>query len=166
MTMITLNGSPLHTVGKLPPLGSKAPNFIVTKLDLGEISLKDYLGKRIILNVFPSLDTPTCASTMRRFDEIAEKLPGVLILCISADLPFAQKRFCAAEHLDNIQPASVFRHSNFGTDYGITITDGPLTGLLSRAVIIIDEEGKIIYSEQVKELSDEPNYQAIIAALK
>jgi thiol peroxidase len=166
MSIITLNGSPLHTVGSLPPIGSMAPDFTVTKTDLGEINLKDYLGKKIVLNIFPSLDTPTCANTMRHFNEIAQQLPDVLFLCISLDLPFAQKRFCVAEHLDNVHCVSVFRHPAFGAEYGVTILDQPLVGLLSRAVLILDEKGKILYSEQVKELSNEPDYANILAKLK
>jgi len=165
MAIITLNGSPLHTVGTLPAVGTKAPDFTVTKMDLGEIKLKNYLGKKIILNVFPSLDTPTCANAMRHFNEIASQLPDVLILCVSVDLPFAQKRFCIAEHLNNVQPVSVFRHPSFGEDYGVTIIDEPLSGLLSRAVIILDEHGKILYSEQVRELSNEPDYKTMLSVL-
>jgi thiol peroxidase len=166
MTIITLNGSPLHTVGSLPPVGTMAPNFTVTKTDFGEITLKNYLGKKIILNMFPSLDTPICANAMRQFNELSSKIPDVLILCVSVDLPFAQKRFCVAEHLENVQCVSVFRHPSFGEDYGVTIIDEPLAGLLSRAVIVLDEHGKIVFSEQVKELSNEPNYSAIIKALE
>lgn len=166
MATITLKGEKTNTIGSLPPLGSQAPDFIVTKTDLSEIRLKNFLGKKIVMNIFPSLDTATCATAMRHFNEIANEFPNILILCISADLPFAQKRFCAAEHLENVQPVSVFRHPNFGKDYGVAIIDGPLTGLLSRAVLILDENGKIIYTQQVKEMSDEPNYTAITQVLK
>lgn len=165
MATITFQGSPIHTVGNLPAVGSQAPDFTVTKTDLSEIRLKNYLGKKIVLNIFPSLDTQTCASTMLRFNEIAGNFNNVLILCISVDLPFAQKRFCAAEHLDNVQPVSVFRHPAFGEDYGVTITDGPLAGLLSRAVVVLNETGNVIYTQQVSELSNEPDYSAINAAL-
>lgn len=165
MTIINLKGSPIHTIGALPAIGEKAPDFIVTKTDLEEINLKNYLGKKIILNIFPSLDTSTCASAMLRFNEIASQHPNILILCISADLPFAQKRFCAAEHLANIVPVSVFRHPKFGEHYGVTIVDGPLTGLLSRAVVVLDEKGIVTYTEQVKELTEEPNYSAVMAVL-
>lgn len=166
MTDIKFQGEVIHTSGSLPPLGTKAPDFTVTKTDLSEIRLKNYLGKKIILNIFPSLDTSTCASVMLRFNEIANDFKDVLILCISEDLPFAQKRFCAAEHVNNIQPVSVFRHPTFGKDYGVLITDGPLAGLLSRAVIILDEHGQVIYTQHVKELTDEPDYQSIISLLK
>ncbi|RDI43753.1 thiol peroxidase [Aquicella lusitana] len=166
MAEIRLNGEPIHTTGELPPVGAEAPDFTVTKTDLSEIRLKNYLGKKIILNIFPSLDTSTCAAAMRRFNEIASNFKDILILCVSADLPFAQKRFCAAEHLDNVQPVSVFRHPAFGKDYGVTIADGPLAGLLSRAAIVLDEHGKILYKEQVEEITEEPDYSAIVSALK
>jgi len=162
MTLIKFRGQPLHTVGSLPEIGTRAPDFTVTKTDLGELKLENYIGKKIVLNVFPSLDTPTCAAAMQRFNEIAEKSPNILILCISADLPFAQKRFCSAEHLANVVPASIFRHQQFGRDYGVAIAEGPLAGLLSRAVIVIDEYGKIIYTQQVPEITDEPNYNDIV----
>jgi thiol peroxidase len=161
MTIITLNGSPVHTSGTLPPIGTQAPDFIVTKTDLSDIRLKNYQGKKIILNIFPSLDTPTCATAMHQFNEIAKQYHQVLVLCVSADLPFSQKRFCTSENLDNLQPVSVFRHPEFGFDYGVMINDGSLEGILSRAVVVIDEQGKIIYTEQVKELSNEPNYTAL-----
>ena len=166
MTEVMLKGLPLETIGTLPPVGSQAPDFTVTKTDLSEIRLKNYLGKKIVLNIFPSLDTSTCATTMQKFNEIARKFPNILILCISSDLPFAQKRFCSQEHLDNIQPVSVFRHPAFGKDYGVTITEGILSGLLSRAVVILDEHGNISYAEQVKELTQEPDYNAIIYSLQ
>ncbi len=166
MTEITLNGAPFSTLSELPPVNSQAPDFTVTKTDLSEIKLRNYLGKKIILNIFPSLDTSTCATAMTRFNEISQQFKDVLILCVSVDLPFAQKRFCAAEHLENVQPVSVFRHPSFGEDYGVTITEGPLAGLLSRAVVILDEHGRIVYTQQVKEITHEPDYQAIISALQ
>ena len=162
MTMITLNGSPIHTVGELPSIGSEAPDFTLTKTDLSEVHLKNYHGHTILLNIFPSLDTPTCATAMMKFDQIASKLDGSLILCVSHDLPFAQKRFCSAQHLANVQPVSVFRHPDFGDAYGIKIVDGPLSGLLSRAIVVIDGSGKVCYTEQVKEISNEPNYKALL----
>lgn len=166
MATITFQGAPLHTVGSLPAIGSQAPDFTVTKLDLSEIHLKNYAGKKVILNIFPSLDTSTCASAMLRFNKIAEEFPDVLILCISEDLPFAQKRFCVAEHLNNVQPVSVFRYPNFGKEYGVTIMEGPLAGLLSRAVVVLDPHGKVLYTEQVAELADEPNYDAVVKVLE
>jgi thioredoxin-dependent peroxiredoxin len=165
MAVITLNGSPLHTIGSLPAVGSQAPDFIVTKTDLSEIRLKNYLGRKIILNIFPSLDTPTCASAMHNFNDIASRFSDILVLCISEDLPFAQTRFCSVEKLQNVQPVSVFRHPEFGENYGVMIIDGPLMGILSRAVVIIDEQGKVIHAEQVKELSNEPDYENILSVL-
>lgn len=165
MTTITLNGSPIHTIGTLPAVGAPAPDFVVTKTDLSEIRLSNYRGQKIILNIFPSMDTPTCATAMHKFNAIASEHKKVLILCVSEDLPFAQQRFCTAEHLQNVQPVSVFRNPEFGEKYGVMIVDGPLTGVLSRAVIVIDETGKVIYTEQVKELSNEPNYADMKAVL-
>jgi len=166
MVEISLLGKPVNTIGSLPQIGSFAPDFTVTKTDLSEIHLKNYLGKIIVMNIFPSLDTETCATAMQHYNELAEKFPDVLILCISADLPFAQKRFCITQHLENVQPVSVFRHPSFGKDYGVTLIDGPLTGLLSRAVIIVNENGKIIYTQQVKEVAEGPNYEAITNVLE
>lgn len=165
MTTVTLEGIPMHTAGELPKVGSHAPNFTVVKPDLSEITLREYVGQKIILNIFPSLDTTVCAKAMERFNEIASKDPNLLILCISADLPFAQGRFCSAKHLDNIEPVSVFRHASFGENYGVLITDGPLRGLLARAVIALDEKATVIYAEQITEITEEPNYQAMIAQL-
>ena len=166
MAAITLDGTTVHTIGELPAIGSTARDFSAVKKDLSDIQLKQYLGKKIILNIFPSVDTSTCATAMRKFNEIASKLPNVLILCISADLPFAQKRFCAAEHLENVQPVSIFRHPAFGKDYGVIIVDGPVTGLLARAVVMIDEDGKIMYTQLVNDLSAEPNYSPVLDLLK
>lgn len=165
MSTITLQGQPLHTIGTLPEVGSKAPDFTLTKTDLSEISLKDCLGKKTVLSIFPSVDTPTCANAMRHFNETANNLHNTIVLCISADLPFAQKRFCGTEKLARVIPASVFRHPDFGNKFGVTISDGPLTGLLSRAVIVLDEHGKVVYTQQVAELAAEPDYRPILAAL-
>lgn len=165
MATITYKGSPIHTVGSLPAIGEKAPDFTVTKTDLSEIKLKNYLGKKVIMNIFPSLDTPTCASALNNFKEIANQFKNILILCISADLPFAQNRFFAGEEIKNIQPASIFRHSEFGKLYGVTITDSPLAGLLSRAIVILNEKGIVIYTQQVNEITDEPDYKAMVNAL-
>lgn len=165
MTEISLQGAPIHTQGSLPAVGEKAPDFIVTKTDLSEINLKNYLGRKIILNIFPSLDTSTCAASMLRFNSIAQQFPDTLILCISADLPFAQKRFCAAEHLANVHPVSVFRHPQFGKDYGVIIQDGPLIGLLSRAIVLLNEQGTVIYTQQVAEITEEADYAKLIQAL-
>jgi thioredoxin-dependent peroxiredoxin len=166
MATITLKGAPVHTSGHLPSIGSHAPHFKVTKTDLTELNLEDCLGKTVVLNIFPSLDTPVCSTAMHRFNDIAAQHPGLSVLCLSADLPFAQKRFCAVDHLANVLPASTFRHPTFGKDYGVEITDGPLKGLLSRAIVILDATGTVIYTQQVKEITDEPDYDAMIAALK
>jgi thiol peroxidase len=165
MATITLKGNPIHTIGNLPTTNSQAPDFTLTKIDLSDISLKDYSGKKIVLNIFPSLDTPTCATSVKRFNEEANNLNGTIVLCVSADLPFAQKRFCGAENLERVIPVSVFRSPDFGKQYGVTIIDGPLAGLLSRAVIIIDEKGKVIYTQQVAEIAEEPDYVAALKAL-
>lgn len=166
MAEITFLGKPLKTVGSLPGMGDSTPAFTLTKSDLSEIKLSDFKGKKVVLSIFPSLDTPTCATAMHKFNEESQKLNNVAILCISADLPFAQKRFCATENVTNVIPASVFRHPEFGHDYGVTIADGPLAGLLSRAIIVLDEAGKVIYTQQVQELSDEPDYNAVLTALQ
>jgi thiol peroxidase len=166
MTQITFKGNPVNTCGKLPDVKTKAPAFTVTKTDLSELRLSDLAGKNIILNIFPSLDTPTCANTVRKFNEEASQRNNTTVLCVSKDLPFAQARFCSMEGLKNIMPVSVFRHKEFGEHYGVTIVDGPLSGLLSRAVVVIDPTGNIVYTEQVPELSKEPNYQAAFKALK
>lgn len=165
MTTITLKGNPINTSGELPAIGSKAPDFMVTKTDLSEVALGEFAGKKIILNIFPSVDTPTCATAMRKFNEAADKLDNTVVLCISADLPFAQKRFCAAENLQNVIPASIFRHPEFGKQYGALITEGFLRGLLSRAVVVINEKGMVSYVQQVPEVSEEPDYQAVLAHL-
>lgn len=166
MTTITLQGNPIHTQGELPKLGNPAPNFTLTKTDLSEISLNDLAGQTIILNIFPSLDTPTCATSVRKFNEYAAKLNNVAILCVSVDLPFAQSRFCGAEGLDKVIPVSAFRHPEFADNYGVAITDSKLAGLFSRAIVIIDAQGKVIYTQQVPELSAEPDYDAALQSLK
>lgn len=167
MGHITLRGNPVDTQGDLPAVGSKAPPFTLVKTDLTEISLRDLEGRRVLLNIFPSLDTPTCAMSVRRFNEAASSsLRNTVVLCISADLPFAMSRFCGAEGLQDVVPASVFRSPEFGRDYGVRIATGPLAGLLARAVVILDEGGKVIYTQQVTEIADEPDYQAALDALK
>ena len=165
MTEITLKGTPIHTCGTLPPVGSPAADFILTKTDLADVSLKDFAGKRMVLNIFPSIDTPVCAMSVRRFNADAAGLKNKVVLCVSADLPFAHSRFCAAEGLQNVITVSELRGRRFGEDYGVRIIDGPLAGLLSRAVVIIDEQGKIIYTEQVPEITQEPDYSAALKAL-
>ena len=164
MATITLHGDKIHTVGQLPAPGSKAPAFTLTNSDLGEASLADYAGKTVILNIFPSIDTGVCAESTRRFNKTASSGKAV-VLCISADLPFALSRFCGAEGLDKVVTLSSFRNPEFGNDYGLTISDGPLRGLLSRAVIVIDGSGKVVYNEQVPEIGQEPNYEAAQAKI-
>ncbi len=166
MAEITLQGNPIHTLGTLPAIGSKAPGFTLVKNDLSEAKLSDYQGKRVVLNIFPSLDTPTCAASVRRFNAEASKLENTVVLCISKDLPFAQARFCGAEGLNNVETLSDFRDGNFGKNYQVEITDGPLAVLESRAVVILDEEGTVVYTQQVPEIVDEPNYDEALAVLK
>jgi len=166
MATITLQGNPIHTVGNLPAKLADAPAFVLTKADLSDITLQDLRGKSVVLNIFPSIDTTTCALSVRKFNNEANNLTNTTILCISMDLPFAQKRFCGIEGLNNIVTASGFRHPEFGAAYGVTIKDGPLRGLLSRAVVIIDPKGKVAYTEQVKEIAEEPNYDAAMQVLK
>lgn len=161
MASITLKGNKINTIGSLPAVGTQAPDFTLTKTDLGEVHLKHFLGQPMVLNIFPSLDTPTCAEAMKHFNKIAETHKDTLFLCISADLPFAQQRFCSAEHLKNVIPVSTFRHTGFGKDYGVMITDGSIAGLLSRAAMVINSKGEVIYTEQVPEIADEPDYASL-----
>jgi thiol peroxidase len=165
MAKITLKGNPINTSGTLPRIGSKAPDFVLTKTDLTDLTLKESIGKFIVLNIFPSLDTSTCANSVRHFNEAASKIKNTLVLCVSMDLPFAQKRFCGAENLVNVCPVSAFRSPEFGEDYGVTITDGSIKGLLSRCVVVLDEQGTVIYTQQVPEITEEPNYEAALQAL-
>jgi thiol peroxidase len=165
MAQITFKGGPVHTVGKLPAKGRPAPDFTLVKQDLSETTLSDYKGKRLVLNIFPSIDTGVCAMSVRKFNEKAAALKNTVVLCVSVDLPFAQSRFCGAEGIDQVITASAFR-SLFGTRYEVTITDGALAGLLSRAVVVIDETGTVIYTEQVPEITQEPDYDAALAVLK
>ena len=165
MAEIRLQGNPVQTVGNLPAVGMPAPSFKLVKTDLSEAGLQDFPGKNIILNIFPSLDTSVCAASVRRFNKEASESPATVVLCISADLPFAHKRFCEAEGLNDVIPLSVFRSPAFGRDYGVTFISGPLAGLLSRAVVIIDKSGKVAYTEQVAEITREPDYDAALLAL-
>jgi thiol peroxidase len=165
MANITLGGNPIHTSGNLPPVGAKAPDFKLTGGDLKDLSLADFKGKKKVLNIVPSLDTPVCATSTRRFNKDAAALPNVAVLVISADLPFAAKRFCTTEGLANVTPLSTFR-STFAKDWGVAIVDGPLAGVTSRAVVVLDEHDKVVYEEQVPEIKQEPNYDAALAALK
>ena len=165
MAKVTLKGNPFNTAGDLPKVGSAAPAFTLVRTDLSEVSNKDLAGQRVVLNVFPSLDTPTCAASVRKFNARANEKPNTTILCVSADLPFAQKRFCGAEGLDNVVPASVFRAPDFGKVYGVTMVDGPLKGLLARAVVVVDAAGKVVHTELVPEIAQEPDYNAALAVL-
>jgi thioredoxin-dependent peroxiredoxin len=163
MAQITLRGNPINTVGELPAVGSPAPQFTLTGTDLGELSSDQFRGKPLLLNIFPSIDTPVCATSVRVFNERAQA-SGLTVLCVSKDLPFAQKRFCGAEDIENVTTASAFRDS-FGEDYGITIVDGPMAGLLARAVVVIDADGTVVYSELVPEIAAEPSYDAGLDAM-
>jgi thiol peroxidase len=166
MATVTLKGSEIHTVGTLPETGSLAPDFTMTRGDLSTASLNDYQGKKLVLNVFPSIDTGTCAQSVRAFNERAAGLENTRVLCISKDLPFAQSRFCGAEGIDNVEMLSDFRDGNFGASYGLSFSDGPLKPLHSRAVIVIDAQGRVSYTEQVPEIVDEPNYTAALEAVR
>ena len=165
MANVTLGGNPLHTSGELPAAGTHAADFSLVNTDLGAVSLDNFKGKKLILNIFPSIDTGTCAASVREFNKKASSLENTTVLCISRDLPFAQKRFCGAEGLDNVINLSDFNTGAFGKNYGLEITDGPLAGLHSRVVIVLDENGTIVHAEQVAEIADEPNYDAALAAL-
>ncbi len=165
MASITLGGNPINTTGQLPSIGSKAPQFSLTKNDLSVVSLADYSGSKVVLNIFPSIDTPTCAASVRKFNESANKLNNIKVLCVSRDLPFAQKRFCGSEGLENVENLSDFKDGNFGKAYGLEIADSVLAGLHSRVVLVLDENGIVTYAEQVPEIADEPNYEAALAAL-
>ncbi len=165
MAKITLGGNPANTNGDLPENGSQAPNFTLVKSDLSEVSLSDYSGKKVILNIFPSVDTGVCSASVRKFNEKAAGLENTAVLCISKDLPFAQARFCGAEGIKNVETLSAFRNSKFSSDYGVEIESGAFGGLTARAVVVLDESGKVAYSELVPEIGQEPNYDAALAAL-
>lgn len=163
MAQVTLKGNPIHTQGDLPAQGDQAPNTTLTKTDLSDVQLKDYADKTVILNIFPSVDTGTCAASVRRFNEEASNLDGVEILCISADLPFAMQRFCGAEGIDRVISLSAFR-SDFGKQYGVQLTDGPLAGLMARSVVAI-KNNEVIYTQLVSEITEEPDYEAALKAV-
>jgi thiol peroxidase len=165
MATITLKGNPIETAGSLPLVGSQAPSFNLTKTDLSACSQDDFSGKTLVLNIFPSIDTAVCAASVRRFNVEAVLQKDTVVLCISADLPFAHKRFCEADGLENVIPLSVFRSPSFGLDYGLTITTGPLTGLLARAIVVIDPDGKVVYTELVPEIAHEPDYHQALSVL-
>jgi thiol peroxidase len=165
MASITLGGNPIHTSGELPKVGTKLADFKLVKNDLSIASLGDFAGSKLILNIFPSIDTGTCAASVRKFNESASKLENTKVLCISRDLPFAQKRFCGAEGLENVVNLSDFQEGSFGKTNGLEIVDGALAGLHSRSIIVVDENGTIIHTEQVPEIANEPNYEAALASL-
>lgn len=165
MATITIKGNKIHTSGSLPAKGTKAPEFTLVKSDLSELSLSELKGKKVVLNVFPSLGTGVCAASVRKFNEEAARLKDTIVLAISKDLPFAAKEFCATNGIENVITLSVFRHPDFGKNYGVDILDGPFAGLLARCVVILDETGKVIYTEQVPEIGQEPDYEKALAAL-
>lgn len=166
MATITLHGNKITSLGTLPAIGSAAPEFNLTKGDLSAATLSDYKGKNVVLNIFPSIDTGTCAQSVRQFNKEAAALENTTVLCISKDLPFAQGRFCGAEGIENVEMLSDFRDGNFGKAYHVEFTAGPLVPLHSRAVVVLNAEGNVIYTEQVGEIVDEPNYAAALEAIK
>ena len=166
MTQITFKSNPIHTIGKLPEIGEKAPDFLLTKTDLSDISLKDVTGKKVIFNIFPSIDTPVCSTSVRRFNEEISKFNNAVVICASLDLPFAHARFCETEGLKNVIAVSEMRNREFGSNYGVRMLDGPLAGLLARAIIVIDESSKVIYTQLVGEITEEPDYDKALNMLK
>ncbi len=165
MASITFKGQPIHTCGELPKVGEEAPDFTLVKSDLSEARLSDFRGKYVVLNIFPSLDTGVCAASVRRFNKEAAGMKNTVVLCISADLPFAAERFCSTEGIENVITLSTFRNPSFGEQYGLTIVDGPMKGLLARAVIVVNPEGKIVYEELVPEIAQEPDFNSAINSI-
>jgi thiol peroxidase len=165
MSQVTLEGNPVELIGDLPAIGSTAPDFMLTAGNLSDASLSNYAGKKIVLNIVPSLDTPTCAASARKFNQEISERGDSVCLVVSADLPFAQGRFCTTEGLENIVPLSMMRNKNFAKDYGVLITGGPLEGLAARAIVVIDTQGKVSYTQLVPEIVDEPDYDAALKAL-
>ena len=165
MASVTLEGNPMHTMGELPGIGDDAPDFVLTDGQLADIKLSDFNGKKRLLNIVPSLDTPTCATSTKKFNDFFKDRRDAVALIISADLPFAQGRFCSAEDLTNVVTLSLMKSRQFAKDYGVLITDGMLEGLAARAVVVIDEEGKVVYTQLVSEIADEPDYDAALDAL-
>lgn len=166
MTTVTLKGNTIHLGGQFPQTGSQAKDFTLVKSDLSELSLNSLKGKKVVLNIFPSLDTAVCAMSVRKFNELAAKMSNTVVLAVSKDLPFAHARFCTTEGIENVTGLSAFRNSSFGEDYGVSMTDGPLAGLFARAVVIIDEDGKIQYTELVPEITQEPDYEKALKSIK
>lgn len=165
MAKVTLQGNEINTNGDLPAVGTDAPDFVLVDGELNDVSLAAYAGKKKLLNIVPSLDTPTCATSTKKFNDAARENADAVFLVISADLPFAMGRFCGAEGTDNVIPLSLMRSRNFAKDYGVLIQDGPLTGITARAVVVLDENNKVLYTELVPEIADEPDYQSALAAL-
>lgn len=165
MAQTALRGNPVNTSGDLPAVGAAAPDFALTGNDLSPVASGDYSGQRVVLNIFPSVDTPTCATSIRTFNERAASLDNTTVLCVSADLPFAQGRFCGAEGIENVKTASTFRSPEFLSNFGVGMVDGPLHGLCARAVVVVNESGEVVHSQLVGEIADEPDYDAAIAAL-
>jgi thiol peroxidase len=166
MSKVTLKGNPVSTIGDLPVVGSKAPEFSLVGTNLADVKNTDFAGKRVVLNIFPSLDTATCAASVRRFNVEASKLQDAAVVCISKDLPFAHSRFCTTEGIENVVSASEFRSNTFGKNYGVMITDGPLQGLMARAVVVLDKDGTVLHSQLVPEISEEPDYESALNSLK
>jgi len=165
MAKITFKGSPVATAGDLPRVGAEAPEFTLVNTDLGDVSLHDYKGQKVVLNIFPSVDTSVCAASVRKFNDEASKRDNTTVLCISRDLPFAHARFCGAEGLDKVILLSEYKDEVFSQNYGVKMVDGPLAGLLSRAVVVVDENGKVVHSEQVDDIVNEPDYDAALKVL-
>lgn len=166
MARTSFKGSPVNTIGELPGVGSKAPDFVLTKTDLTDITLKDVAGKKVVMNIFPSIDTEICAMSVRRFNAEIDKFRNAVVLCISMDLPFAHARFCGAEGLKNVISVSELRGRDFGTRYGVRIVDGPLAGLFARSIVVLDEKGTVIYNQLVKEITEEPDYEKAMNAVR
>jgi thioredoxin-dependent peroxiredoxin len=166
MAEITLKGNPIHTNGELPKVGSQAPDFTLVNSELKNVTLKNFQGKKVLLSIVPSLDTATCATMTRKFNEALKKYPEVVTLVVSADLPFAQSRFCTTEHIEHIIPLSMMRNQEFARDYGILIIDGPLAGICARAIVFLDENHKVTYTQLVKEVSKEPDYPSVLDGLE
>lgn len=165
MATLTRRGATIHTNGELPPVGSQTPDFVLTRGDLSDVTLADYAGRRKVLSILPSLDTPTCIASTRRFNEKAASYPNTVVLVISADLPFAQTRFCSTEGLENVIPLSMMRSRKFAKDYGVLILDGALEGITARAIVLLDEQDRVVYTEMVPEIAQEPDYDALLDAL-
>jgi len=165
MAQVTLKGNVINTSGELPAIGESLPEFCLVKSDLSEFSLSDFSGKQVILNIFPSIDTDVCAASARKFNDKINNLDNTVVVCVSMDLPFAHKRFCDAEGLDNIITASSFRETSFGENFGVRLVDGPLMGLFARAILITDAQHKVVYQELVPEITQEPNYDAVMSQL-